>query len=285
VKLDRFSLFDLARKHRLSATQSYVLLTMTMHASFRTAEWFGSITELAESARISRTTATKVVGRLVDLGLVEVPEPFGPNQKGTLRVLCYDLLVTDALPDLREELTERRDLSRPSSPSTRAGLASDSRQIRADVRDSPARTGDREVERQRGGETVRDNRTLDKTDDERVLTAVVSPGDRMVSGDLEGDGSFFTFEDEGAMCAHPGCSEPIVGHSFNDHEPATPNEDWKWPDGSDLTDGARCLFQSEHEDLGDLLAEENGLEMVGMTEAEVIASLRRAFPGIELVAA
>ena len=82
-----------------------------MHTNFRTGEWFGSTTELAEYTGMSRTTATKAVKRFVEIGLVDPVEPFGPNRQGALRLLCYDLLVTDAIPAVREMLAEGRELA------------------------------------------------------------------------------------------------------------------------------------------------------------------------------
>ena len=114
VKLDRFAIFQVAREFRLTVHEQFVLQTVTMHADYRTAEWLGSATELAEYTRMSRSTATKAVARLITLGLIEEVEPFGPHHQGVLRVLCYDVLVTDALTPLREALVEARELATDS---------------------------------------------------------------------------------------------------------------------------------------------------------------------------
>jgi hypothetical protein len=113
-------------------------------------------------------------------------------------------------------------------------------------------------------------------------------------------------DDEG-LCAFAGCSEPIFGHTFRDHEPvkfqapvtaedaielSEPDTDgdvvdtakevldrapWTVAPPYDDNDVAR-LFGDEPELASDLVD-----EGPGMTDAEAVAAILRAFPGAELV--
>ena len=113
------------------------------------------------------------------------------------------------------------------------------------------------------------------------------------------------------LCAFPGCSEAVDGHSFL-HEPVRPRvpvtakdaiEFSEFdPDGDVLDAAEEVLDQApwtlappyDDNDLARLFADEPGTEdrpltsdpegaPVGMTEAEGVAALLRAFPGAELV--
>ena len=302
VKLDRFAITQLARDHRLTVHEQHILQTLTMHAEFRTAEWLGSATELAEYTRMSRSTATRAVKRLVALGLLEEIEPFGPHQQGVLRVLWYDLLVTDALSALREVLTQAREHAPDSRPiraeiatdsrPIRAEIATDSRPIRADVRESPAKTDAREVERWRGGDVVLEAQTLREAADEREVdesnVRAQILGEREGSDDSERDAGSVASKDDGAMCAQPGCSESIADHTYSDHEPVTreaSNEGSNWLDVSDLSDEEIGLSPCDREELDRLFAEENSPEKVGTIEDVAVAMVLRVFPEAELIRA
>ena len=171
------------------------------------------------------TTATKAVKRFVEIGLVDPVEPFGPNRQGALRLLCYDLLVTDAIPAVREMLAEGRELA-TETRSTRANRAH-SRPIRADVARVTC-----ENRRSRGGEVARSwrgegsPRTFAERQTNAKLTKATCPraifDERQSSDDSERDAGVLRIQGRlAATCAHPDCSESIAGHTYSDHEPLT----------------------------------------------------------------
>jgi hypothetical protein len=114
--------------------------------------------------------------------------------------------------------------------------------------------------------------------------------------------------DDEELCAFAGCSEPISGHTFRDHEPvkfqapvtaedaielSEPDPDgdavdtaeevldqapWTVAPPYDDNDLAR-LFGDEPETKDQSLADDLADEEVCMTEAEAVAVIPRAFPG------
>ena len=139
---------------------------------------------------------------------------------------------------------------------------------------SPAKTDAREVERWRGGDVVVEARTLREAADEREVdesnVRAQILGEREGSDDSEHDAGSVASKDNGAMCAHPGCSESIADHTYSDHEPVTreeSNEGSNWLDVSDLSDEEIGLFPCDREEL------------------DGMALLLSAFPGAELVTA
>jgi hypothetical protein len=108
VKLDRFAPLALAREHGLASHERSLLLTLTLLADFRSAEWLGTKSDLAQEAGMGRAKVSSVLDRLESCRLVEVLDEFGPNSPGRLLVLVYDLLVTDPVAEVRKRLEDRR---------------------------------------------------------------------------------------------------------------------------------------------------------------------------------
>lgn len=123
VKLDRFAPFQIGRHNRLSAHERWLLVTLGLLADYRTSEWAGTLTFLAEEMGAGRKTVERAIRRLDALSLLEVLQPFGPNSEGRVRVICYPMLVVP-----RQTRYASNDASPPDS--TRVEVASDSRPIR-----------------------------------------------------------------------------------------------------------------------------------------------------------
>jgi hypothetical protein len=100
VKLDRFAMFEASRRHDLSASEYVVLDALVRLASWRTAEWRGTRSELSADLPTGRRTIAAAVSRLHDLGLIRVVRQFGKNREGIVLVLAYrDLVVLTSKAD------------------------------------------------------------------------------------------------------------------------------------------------------------------------------------------
>lgn len=110
LKLDRFAVLHLAREHGLGGNERNLLLTLMILADMRSAECRGAKSDLANEAGMSVRKVTSSLERLVACRFVEILDDFGPNRAGRLVVLVYDLLVTDARPEVRDPLEARRSV-------------------------------------------------------------------------------------------------------------------------------------------------------------------------------
>src|ERR1039458_8183452 len=93
IRVDRFAFFDLAAKFELKPAEFVVLFALVMLVDFRTAEWIGTIYELAEHSRSSRTTVGAACDRLAECGAIALVKPFRQHSNATVRVECYAELV------------------------------------------------------------------------------------------------------------------------------------------------------------------------------------------------
>ena len=126
LSLDRYAHLQLGRTHGLRSTERYVLLSLLSLADYRSAEWRGTKTELAQEIGESRGKTSSALERLEKCRLVEVLDEFGPNCPGRLLVLVYDLLVTDPVAEVRKRLEDRRsDFTCTSHLSLTASLPRD----------------------------------------------------------------------------------------------------------------------------------------------------------------
>jgi hypothetical protein len=149
-RVDPFATSDIARQHRLTATQSWALHLMALQAEYRSAEWTGSLTMLGDALRCGRKTAGEAVAKLVEKGLAEEIEPFRQGAEGRVHILVRDRIV----------ISSRRPKIAPfpaiPSEEDRAGIATGSRRDRAGIATSDAidqgEQGVPQVQRQRGSE-------------------------------------------------------------------------------------------------------------------------------------
>jgi hypothetical protein len=137
VKVDKYAPVNLATRYDLKASEVWLLVVLALAADWRTAEWRGSLDDLALLSRMSRSTVAGtrsrpgVVPRLRDLGLVVMVEPFGPNREGVIYVAVYDDLVVPerrASPTMSRRAFASDDASREDPGSTE--VASHSRRNR-----------------------------------------------------------------------------------------------------------------------------------------------------------
>lgn len=149
VKLDAYALAQLGRENRLLAPARLALLQMVAHGDFRSREWSGSLSDLAEDVGCTWRTIDAALTRLEESGLVEVVERFGRNRAGRVRVTVYEDLVVPSQRAARNDRNDDEDRERNDrnpSPSTPAQDLPDSRATPAVVlpsaRTSPALTCD-----------------------------------------------------------------------------------------------------------------------------------------------
>lgn len=149
-KVDPFATSDIAREHRLTATQAWTLHLMAIQAEYRSAEWTGSLTMLSGALRCGRKTAGESVAKLVEKGLAEEIEPFRQGAEGRIHILVRDRIV----------ISSRRPKIAPydaiSPEEHRVGIAPGSRRDRVGIAASDAidqgEQGVPQVLRQRGSE-------------------------------------------------------------------------------------------------------------------------------------
>ena len=191
VKLDRFAPFALAREHRLASHERSLLLTLTLLADFRSAEWLGTKSDLAQEDGMGRAKVSSVLDRLESCRLVEVLDEFGPNSPGRLLVLVYDLLVTDPVAEVRKRLEDRRsDFTCTSHFSLTASLPRDDAFTQVTGSDLDAAT---RVQREFGASSARVQRESTRAEPSEELP-------------------------EELRCPFPGCGELVVdGECFFEH--------------------------------------------------------------------
>jgi hypothetical protein len=152
--MERFEIIQLARKHRLKPVEAWVLVVLTLETSWRTLEWQGTISELADDIRAARRTVGAACARLDQTGLIEIVEPFGPNRSATIRVLAYAELIRPEARVSRQSAIASNSAS-AESPDC-AAIAPDSRSIRAANAPSDAIDQGKQVAgRKRGSEVER----------------------------------------------------------------------------------------------------------------------------------
>ena len=76
VKVDPFATCKIARDHNLTAPQSWVLHLLAIQAAYRSGEWAGTLSVLADDSRLSPRTVAAAVRVLIEKGLVEDAPPF-----------------------------------------------------------------------------------------------------------------------------------------------------------------------------------------------------------------
>jgi DNA-binding transcriptional ArsR family regulator len=138
TKLDRYALPQIGREHRLLPGPRCVLLMLTLLADYRSQEWSGTYHELAQDTGMGRNSVTDAMKVLREARLIEEVEPFGPNRRGTVRVLAYERLVvlssrsasTSASNSANQRVARRRarpekgNSTTPQSSRSRVGTAS-----------------------------------------------------------------------------------------------------------------------------------------------------------------
>jgi hypothetical protein len=175
VKVDPFAICDLARERSLTANDQHVLLLLAIQSEYRSAEWTGTLTDISDATRLARRTVPRVVGHLIELGLLEVVEPFRPGTEGRVRIVDRDRLI---YTNPRKRQIASIDVS--TAPGDLDRTWHGPGPVLDDISQSDAIEQEKEgvslVKRQRGMK-VSDDQTID-----------------------------------GSRC---GCGEPIEGHSFD----------------------------------------------------------------------
>lgn len=174
VRLDRYAPFDIARDCRLSANESKLLTDLCLLADFRSAEWRGTITELAAYTRLTRKTVASAIEKLATEHLIDTPQEFGPNRPGTIRVLAFADLTLDAKPDLAEQLAQIRAIAIEESRPIRAQLAPDSRSTRANLREFASETSDDARPRGSAVERMRGTASNEDLDEEMAIDVIAN---------------------------------------------------------------------------------------------------------------
>ena len=144
LRMVRHGVGDVARNYGLTPHERVVLDELVHCADWRTAEWTGTVTELAGDARVNRRVAAAAVDRLAGLGLVDKVRGFsGRGESGLVYVAVYDTLIK---PERRRSplIQRRRDpvpigppdceqIRAQGSEGLRATCAHAARDLRADV--------------------------------------------------------------------------------------------------------------------------------------------------------
>jgi hypothetical protein len=142
VKVDPFATSKIAREFNLRAPQAWVLHLLAIQAGYRSGEWAGTLSSLADDSRLSPRTVAAAVRVLIDKGLVEERAPFRQgNEVGRVFVPVRDRIVL-----------ERRPVPDLASISPRFGPDSDEKVQNRE--NDQGEEGIREVLRQRGMEGV-----------------------------------------------------------------------------------------------------------------------------------
>jgi len=94
TKLDPYAISDISREYPLTGTQQHVLLTLALRAGWRSWEWVGTYTDLADATRLSRKAVQHAVECLVNCGLLEVVHPFRQGAEGCVRIVDLDRLAS-----------------------------------------------------------------------------------------------------------------------------------------------------------------------------------------------
>ena len=91
-RYDPYAIADIGREYRLGAPERAVLWVVVPQSAFRSGDWTGSYTDLADATGLHRGTVSGgpeklgAVDKLVAAGLFEVVEPFRQGGNGKLRV-------------------------------------------------------------------------------------------------------------------------------------------------------------------------------------------------------
>ncbi len=115
LRIDRLAFPDIVRDHLLSAPEQCLLLHLVLLADWRSWEWRGTQTDLAQLAGVGRNTAARALARLVDLGLIRVSAPFARGGEGAVRVDAYDRLVVQEPRGWTTTALAASDLDRASA--------------------------------------------------------------------------------------------------------------------------------------------------------------------------
>ncbi len=99
VKVDPFATCKIARDHNLTAPQSWVLHLLAIQAAYRSGEWAGTLSVLADDSRLSPRTVAAAVRVLIEKGLVEERAAFRQgNEVGRVFVTVRDRIVLERRP-------------------------------------------------------------------------------------------------------------------------------------------------------------------------------------------
>ncbi|HTU38629.1 MAG TPA: MarR family winged helix-turn-helix transcriptional regulator [Acidimicrobiales bacterium] len=139
VRVDPFATSKIAREHGLSAPQAWVLHVLAIQAGYRSHEWVGTLSVLADDTRLSPRTVAKAVSMLVKKGLLEEREAFRQgNEEGRVFVAVRERIVATS-----------KGSSESHSISTRSGLVSD--EVEQIVDNDLGEEGGSKEARQQGG--------------------------------------------------------------------------------------------------------------------------------------
>ena len=114
VKVDPFATSDIAREENLSANQAWVLHLMAIQAGYRSQEWTGTLSVLADDTRLAPRTVRLVVQSLTDKGLLQERNAFRQGmQEGRVFVVARERIVHEDRP--ASELAQISTRSRADS--------------------------------------------------------------------------------------------------------------------------------------------------------------------------
>ena len=149
VKVDPFASSQIARDYSLRASEIWVLHLLAIQAGYRSHEWVGTLSILADDTRLSPQTAAKAVRGLIEKGLLEEREPFRQgNEEGRVFVAARERIVLEPRPT--------SDL-----PSVLRRSGTDSDPVLQKRENEQREMGVREVLRQRGSEGVPELREVE----------------------------------------------------------------------------------------------------------------------------
>lgn len=135
VKVDPWSIIEIRSQYPLGSTDAHLLLTLVLHADWKSRQWEGTQSELGMLAcGLSTNTVRKATERLAALGLIQMVAPFRQNARGRIDLApVYDVVVVPNQTHTRGKVRDQRvDDEAANSSATaqqsridRAGLAYD----------------------------------------------------------------------------------------------------------------------------------------------------------------
>lgn len=125
VRVDPFGTSDLAREHKLTAHEAWLWHVLALQAEYRSGEWSGTLTDVADATRLGRNTVSRAHQSLLAKGLLREVEPFRPGADGRVVVLFREWLrPTDPIPQFAPDGANPADQVRaPIAPLSRSQRA------------------------------------------------------------------------------------------------------------------------------------------------------------------
>jgi hypothetical protein len=185
VSMDAYSPYQIGRDYNLKAHELAALINMTMTAPWRSMVWTGSLKDLADDTRMSRNTAPKAVAGLEAKGCIVIREPFkqGEFGSGVVELPLYPQMVKLSVTQQQFHSESARDHAEAIAHQSRTNRAANAHQSRTLTR------------------------LPDSDQDSRESRGIWQLG----------NGEVQDFQESEALCRF--CDEPVVGHTYSDHEP------------------------------------------------------------------